>query len=130
ASHPLGIALPRADGTTLADSVVWSVSSPAAGVAISPPGGILLGTQGFDLVVLGPVGAATLALERVSFGGFDLTATLAGCAASGATATLGPIIRCPGVTGALLDSVGGGPHDLTLELDGGGQPVTRHVTWA
>src|SRR5262249_58044965 len=94
-----------------------------------PPGGILLGTQGFDLVVMGPIGASTIGLGRVSFGGIDLTGALAGCAASGPTATLGPIVRCPGVTGAMLESAGTGPHDLTVEADVAGQPATGPMTW-
>jgi glucose/arabinose dehydrogenase len=96
-------------------------------LTVSPPSGIYLLTQGFDLVLILEGAGPGLAGGRATLDGVDVSAALAGCLVSGTLPPAGVTLRCPGLQGALL---GPGVHTLSVTLDFvDGTNVTATVTW-
>jgi hypothetical protein len=128
-SHTVSVTLDLADGSTATESVTWVVPAQAGPpiLAISPPSGAYLTTQGFDLVLRIGAGAPPIVGGTATFDGADVTTALAGCVVPEALPAGGLALRCAGLTGAFL---GAGSHVLAVALDfAGGARATATVAW-
>jgi hypothetical protein len=123
------VTLDLADGSTATEAVTWTVPVQAAAppLALSPPSGVYVTTQGFDLVLHLGAGAPAIAGGRATLDGTDVTGPLAACVAPEALPGGGVAFRCGGLTGALL---GAGTHTLAVRLDfADASSATATVIW-
>src|SRR5262249_48123773 len=99
----------------------------AASLTISPPSGIYVATEGFDLVLLVTAPGLTIVGGQVTVDGTNVTTALGGCLVPGTLPPGGQTFRCPGLRGSFL---GAGAHTLTVSLSfSDGTTVARAVTW-
>jgi hypothetical protein len=111
-------------GSAFAEAVLrpgQAAPTPEPSVAISPPSGTFLVTQGFDLALIVQSQGQEITSVTATLDGTDVSAALAACAGlpgSLTGGTSGLVLRCPGVSGAFL---GAGSHtlDVTALLSGG-----------
>ncbi len=94
---------------------------------ISPPSGIYVATQGFDLTLIVDAPGLSVVSGIATLNGADVTPDLGGCIIPGTLLSGGETFRCPGLTG---NTFGVGTHTLivTLNLDDGSS-VSDTVTW-
>ena len=112
--------------------LAFVVSGPLAAHAapslgISPPSGLYVTTEEFDLVFIVTASGLAIVGGQATVDGADVTATLAGCLVPGTLLTGGQTFRCPGLRGSLL---GPGAHALTVSLTfSDGSTASSAVTW-
>jgi parallel beta-helix repeat protein len=125
-----GIARPQdGDGTGSAacDIGAYEAAPPPSPLTISPASGLLVSTEGFDLVLTLNAPGRVVVGGQATFDGIDIGAALAPCLRPGTLLAGGQTFRCPGLTGALLPP---GVHTFTLTLDfNTGPAATDTATW-
>lgn len=123
-------------GSTPAASLLAAQDTPAAAASIgpaltlSPPSGVLVSTQRFDLVLILEWGNLQLTGGRALFDGADVTGVLLACSGIrlGAVQPVGASLRCPGLSAWEL---GPGYHRLEVELYfNDGSRLRDAVTWS
>jgi hypothetical protein len=134
-THTLSVSVSLSGGATLTDSATWTVLGGAVGpppapgpsVEVSPPPGVYTETQAFDLVLVADLQGRTALFAQITFDEIDVTGPVIGCSSIGSVPTGQVILRCPGLSGALL---GPGTHifRITLFLDDG-SPLIDGAVW-
>ena len=97
-------------------------------LAISPPSGIYVSSQGFDLVLIVHSPGLSSDLTNVTWNDTDVTAMFDNCAILGILLTAdGTTLRCPALSGVFL---GTGTHTISARVFlSDGSSVTNSVTW-
>ena len=96
-------------------------------LTISPPSGVYVTTQNFDLTLIVETEGVSVVGGSATFDGSDVTSYLAGCLIPGTLVSGGQTFRCPNLTGGLF---GTGTHTLDVTLDlSDGSSVSDTVTW-
>ena len=122
------------DSAVFLDNFAWQFNADCASGAgladriISPQSGFITRNGTFDLVVFAPppvVGASA------TLNGVDVTGPLSACILGTRVDGKGHTLRCPGLSGALLQAVfGPGPYVLTVTLHfNDGSSATESATW-
>ena len=96
-------------------------------LSISPPSGIYVSTQGFDLMLIIEASGLSVIGGHAIFDGADVTVALGRCVIPGTLILGGQTFRCPGLRGDIFRT---GIHtlDVTLNLSNGSS-VSDSVTW-
>lgn len=109
------------DSAVFLDNFAWSFDAGCAtgsrvgASVLSPQSGFITPNETFDLVLFtnGPAVGKSVKVK-----GVDITPFLSACVSGTRLDTPGNTLRCPGLTGALLQSVfGPGPYKVEVEVD-------------
>src|SRR5262249_37458433 len=96
-------------------------------LTISPPSGVLVTTQAFDLVLTLNAPGRVIAGGQATFDGADVTVPFVQCMRPGTRVGGGQTFRCPGLQGGFLPP---GTHTFSVTVNfNTGSPASDTATW-
>ncbi len=95
------------------DQIRVITAEPVRDLVISPPSGVYVFTQFFDIALIVEAPGLSVTGHTATFNGFNVTSGLAPCLIPGTLAIGGQTFRCPGLRGIML---GAGAHTFSVTV--------------